>query len=78
MSGSEPSIVASVSTRRSSRGIEAKQSDRIRVLRSLEQRVDRGMLDDFASIHDRDFVADLRNHPEIVRDQDNRGVRLSS
>ncbi len=34
------------------------------------------MLDDFAGIHDRDFVAYLRNHPEIMRNQDNRRVRF--
>src|SRR4029077_2032247 len=53
-----------------------KESDRIWMLRSLEQRIDRCVLDDFAGIHDRDFVAYLRNHPEIMRNQDNRRVRF--
>ena len=44
----------------------------------IEQCIDRRMFDDFARIHDRNFVADLpRNHSQVVRNQDNGGVRLA-
>src|SRR5262249_15015554 len=47
-------------------GNGGKETDRIRVLRGVEQCVDRRVFDDFARIHNGNFVADLRNHTQIV------------
>ena len=44
------------------------------MLGRLEQRVGRRALDDLARIHHRDLVADLGDHAEIVRDEDDRGA----
>src|SRR5262245_3492584 len=43
-----------------------KEPDRIGMLRRFEQYIDRRMFDDFARIHDRNFIADLRNDPQVV------------
>ncbi len=46
------------------------------MLRILEDRRDRTHLDDASGIHDRHMIGDLRDHAEIVGDQDHRRPRL--
>src|SRR5262245_7790732 len=53
-----------------------QEPDRIGMLRRFEQCIDSRMFDDFARIHDGNFVANLRNHSQVVRNKDNGGVRF--
>src|SRR5262245_59009261 len=46
-------------------GNGGEEPDRIRMLRGIEQCVDRRMFDNLARIHHGNLVADLRNHSEI-------------
>ena len=61
-------------------GVQARQAvqepERVRVPRLVEDRVDVGELDDVAGVHDDDAVCELGDEPEVVRDEDDRRVRL--
>ena len=52
------------------------QPDRVGMARRGEDRVDVAELDDLPGVHDDHAVGHLGDQPEIVRDQDRRGVRL--
>jgi ABC-type dipeptide/oligopeptide/nickel transport system ATPase component len=56
----------------------AEQREGVGVARVGEQLVARSELDDPASVHDRDGVAEAGHHAEVVRDQDRRGVHLAA
>ena len=53
------------------------QPDRVRVPRRVEDREDVAVLDDASGVHDDDAVRELGDEPEIVRDQDDRRMRLA-
>ena len=53
-----------------------EQPLRVRVLRGVEDGAHRAGLDDPARVHDRDPVAGLGEHAEVVRDQDQRQPEL--
>ena len=74
--GTWPSIAASRSCSRCSRGIEPSRPIVYGCCGSGEQRGDRRALDDPAGVHHRDVVGDLGDHAEIVRDEDDRGAGL--
>ena len=50
----------------------AEQAPRVRVLRVLEDRVDRAVLDDLRGVHHDDVVGRLGDDAEVVRDQHDR------
>jgi hypothetical protein len=52
----------------------AQQADGVGMLWIGEELADRRALDNLAGIHDGDFVTDLGDDAEIMRDQDDRGV----
>ena len=52
------------------------QADRVRVARRVEDREDVAELDDAARVHHDDAVGELGDQAEVVRDQDDRRVRL--
>ena len=54
----------------------AQQAPRVRVLRVVEDLVERSLLHDPARVHDRDPVGDVGHHPEVVRHEDDRGAGL--
>src|SRR5918995_206949 len=53
-----------------------EQSPRVRVLRVVEDLVERALLDDPAGIHDGDPVSDVGHHAEVVGHQDDRRASL--
>ena len=55
----------------------ADEALRVRVPRLLEQAGHVGLLDDLAGVHDGHPVAHLGDHAEVVRDEDERRVRLA-
>ena len=61
-------------------GIESRERvhepDRVRVPRAVEDLVDVGELDHPSRVHDDDAIGELGDEPEVVRDQDGRGVGL--
>ena len=57
-------------------GSDVEQPLRVGVLRRVEDVRDRARLDDPARVHDRDPVAGLGQHPEVVGDQDQRQAEL--
>ncbi len=52
----------------------AEEADRVRMLRRGEERVDRGLLDNAARVHDGDVLRELGDDAEVVRDEDDRGA----
>ena len=56
----------------SSRGTDFMQAERIGMARLLEQRLDRGLLDLAAGIHDDDPLRRLGDDAEVVGDEDDR------
>ncbi len=55
-------------------GEAVHEADRVRVPWRVEDREDVAELDDPARVHDDDAVGELRDEPEVVRDEDDRGV----
>ena len=53
-----------------------EQTERVRVLRMLEDGRGAALLDDLAGVHDADPVAHGSDDAEVVRDEQDRGVRL--
>ena len=75
--GSVPAITGSaVRVSRLQAGDRAQQRPRVGMLRRMEDVVDRALLHDAAEIHHHHIVRHLRDHAEIVRDEDDRGVVL--
>ena len=68
--GGEPAAAAD-------HGQRLEQALRVRVLGVVEDRADRPDLDDPARVHDRDPVAGLGEHAEVVGDQDQRQARAA-
>ena len=69
--GGRPVIDGSRSGRgRSTRVIEPEQPPRVRVLRVVEDLVDRALLDDPPGVHDGDPVGDVGDDAEVVRHED--------
>ena len=54
----------------------AQEADRVRVPRILEHRPDRPLLDEPARVEDADAAAHLRDHAEVVADEEDGGVEL--
>ena len=52
--------------------VGGEQRHRVRVLRPHEHVADRAGLDDLAGVHDRDVVAEIGDHTEVVGDEDDR------
>src|SRR6185369_5506595 len=57
-------------------GRGGEEQARVRVLRGVEERVDRGRLGDLARVHDRGAVANLRDDRKVVGDEDEREVEI--
>src|SRR5439155_23436385 len=55
----------------------AQESDRVRMLGTVEDVPGGTGLDDAPGVHDRDAIAELRDDAEVVRDEDQREVRLA-
>ena len=53
-----------------------QEPPRVRMLRLREQHLARRLLEHAARVHDGDVVAHLRDHAEIVRDEDDRGPEV--
>src|SRR6058998_3569028 len=53
-------------------GRGGEEQARVGMARVVEERVDRALLDDLARVHDGRAVAQLCDHGEIVRDQQQR------
>ena len=53
------------------------EPDRVRVAGRVEDREDVADLDDAPGVHDDHAVGELGDEPEVVRDEDDRGVRLA-
>ncbi len=75
--GGWPGIGSSHSCSPSSRARLFIEPDGVRMAWSVEDRKDVAELDDPARVHDHDAVGELRDHAEVVRDQDCRRVRLA-
>ena len=60
---------------RSTRGDRAEQTPRVRVLRVVEQLVERALLDDAPGVHDEHAVGDVGDDAEVVGDEDDRRRR---
>ena len=56
----------------------AQQAPRVGMLRVVEDLVERPLLDDAAGVHDDDAVGDVRDHAEVVGDQDDPGPGLGA
>ena len=52
------------------------EPDRVRMPRIVEDRVDVADLDDTARVHDDDAIGELSDKAEVVRDEDDRGLRV--
>ena len=74
--GTLPGMTASSSSDVAHDRDRADQALRVRVQRLAEQRRDVGLLDDLAGVHDRDAVAHLGDHAQVVGDQDDRRAGL--
>src|SRR5262245_52687511 len=59
-------------------GDRVQQSLCVRVPRSFEDLVDGRDLDDLTAVHDRDAIADLGDHAEVVADVDDGEVHLAA
>ena len=68
----EPAVVLADAAARDA----AQQADRVRVARVLEDRLDRALLDEPAGVEHADAVAHLRDHAEVVADEEHRRVEL--
>ena len=71
-----PGIVESVSRTTSTSRHGAEQAERVGVVRLSEDRLDGPVLDDLARVHHRDVLARLRDHREVVRDEDDAHAEL--
>ncbi len=58
-------------------GIEIQQRPRVSVLRVTEHFARQPVLHDLAILHDRDEIADLRGHAQVMRDEDDRAARAA-
>ena len=70
MFGTMPSMAASSASLLIEPRHRAEQADRVGMLRTGKQHIDRRAFDDLARIHDRDLVAHLGDDAEIVGDED--------
>ena len=68
----EPAVVLAHASARDA----AQEADRVRVARVAEHRVDRAFLDQPTCIEHADAVAHLRDHAEVVADEEHGGVEL--
>ena len=68
----EPAVVLADAAARDA----AQEADRVRVARILEHRLDRAFLDEPAGVEHADAVAHLRDHAEVVADEEHGRVEL--
>jgi hypothetical protein len=54
----------------------SEQGPSIRVLRLIENLINRAIFDDLAGIHDRDIIGHVGNDTEVVGDENNRKIQL--
>ena len=68
----EPAVILAHAAARDA----AQQADRVRVTRVLEHVLDRALLDEPPGVEHADAIAHLRDHAEVVADEEHRRVEL--